>query len=140
MGEARRIKQVAAAAVKVAEYAEKCKIDQAHAARRLNALDRANKLYRHVVRCPKCGEHELDIESTDYEYTTNLEWVRCLECGFTDDIKKKYEPLLSWALWDSVAAEADTFREYGFPNNWVEDSLEQTIEFETWLQEVEKAL
>lgn len=139
MGEARRIKQITAAAVRSAEYAKECNIDQAHAVRRLVAWDRAEKLHHRSERCPKCGQYELLINSTDYEYTNNEEWVECMECGFTDEITKKYEFLLHWALWDSVAAEADIFREEGFPENWKERALESTVGFEKWIQEVEEA-
>lgn len=140
MGEARRIKQVAAVTLRVADYAEKCNIDQAHAGRRLAVLDKADKLYHKAKRCPKCGLHDLVIDSTDYEYTNNEEWVWCSECGYTDDITKKYELLQHWATWDSVAAEADMFREDGFPNDWIENSLKQTTTFEKWIQEVEEAM
>ncbi|WP_438497142.1 hypothetical protein [Paenibacillus sp. IHBB 3054] len=139
MGEARRIKQITTAALRSAEYAKRCNIDQAHAARRLAALDKADKQFHKAERCPKCGKYELVVDSTDYEYTNNEEWIWCSECGFTHDISKKYEPLLNWAQFDTVAAEADMFRADGFPDDWIEDSWNQTIALEKWIQEVEEA-
>ncbi|KWX71595.1 hypothetical protein AMQ84_27105 [Paenibacillus riograndensis] len=138
MGESRRRRIAAEHAERVSRYAEECNIDHEHADRRLAALDRADKLYHRAERCPKCGKHELVIDSTDYEYTNNEEWVWCPKCGFTDDISKRYEPLLNWAMFDSVAAEADMFRESGFPEDWTEDALKQTADFEKWIQQVEE--
>jgi hypothetical protein len=139
MGEARRAKYAVLRADRISEYAEECKIDREHADRRLAAWDRATKLHHCSKRCPRCGKYELMINSTDYEYTNNEEWVECMDCGFTDDISKKYEFLLHWAMWDSIAAEADIYREEGFPNNWTENALKSTERLGKWIQEVEEA-
>jgi transcription elongation factor Elf1 len=117
MGEANRKKGAVALAERVSLYAVRCNVDQAHAVHRLAALDKADIQYRKAERCPKCGKYELVTDSTDYEYTNNEEWVWCSECGFTDDITKRYEPLLNWAQFYTVAAEADMFRAGGFPDD-----------------------
>lgn len=125
MGEAKRKRQVQAAAL----YAADCGIGNDLALRRLRVLSAARKKERTACFCPECQKPELIIEQSDSEGGSYSSWVECQNCEYTSDVTKKFEPLCSFYAFDVVAAMADS-REEQFGERWNAFALNDTIDME----------
>lgn len=125
MGEAVRVKQYQ----KAVQYAERYAINISIALRRIKAFDLGVKKLRTASKCPCCKRHELRIDSTDFEFTSNESWVWCSECGYTSDITKRYEPLQAFYLFDIVGSMS-SHKEDEFGDDWEAFALKDTIELE----------
>lgn len=99
------------------EYAEKTLISLEQAEIRCEYFRKIKEKMYEAKKCPKCGEHTLEIEGGSYEEGINS-YVYCendkiividedgeeyeTECDFTSDITKEFEPISDWYDFDVV--------------------------------------
>lgn len=101
------------------QYAETTFMTLEQAKVRCNYYNKLEKLIYEAKKCPKCGEHTLEIESgcyeegySDYVYCGN-DNIKTVdgdgedffdECDFTSDVRKEFEPISHWYDFDVVLA------------------------------------
>jgi hypothetical protein len=99
------------------EYAEKTYITLEQAKIRCQYFIKLKAKIYEAKKCPKCGEHTLEIESGSYEEGYSS-YVYCEndkiptvdedgdeymeECDFTSDVTKEFEPISHWFDFDVV--------------------------------------